>query len=153
AQKFASSFRVIEDGMDPRREVSEKVARAMAGAPEAASAAPGPRLTPISTDLADTDGPPFSTSFPNPIPAAPSNPSPPSPPGSKTRRVEGRIIFDYGLPADGVTLRLYGKGFAGAETRLGETKTDAQGFYALLYDTGGKPANLEARVVNAQGQE
>ncbi len=153
ANKFASSFRVIEDGMDPGRLVSEKAARAMDGPPKASQATPGPRPTTISTDLADTNGPPFSTPFPKPTPTLPSNPSPPSPPGSKTRRVEGRILFDYGLPAGGVTLRLYGKGFAGVETRLGEVKTDAQGFYALSYDTGGKPANLEARVVNVQGQE
>jgi len=153
AHKFASSFRVIEDGMDLSSVVSEKAARSLAGPPEAAPAPPGPGLTTISTALADTNGPPFSTPFPKPTPTLPSNLSPPSPPGSKPRRVEGRILFDHGLPAGGVTLRLYGKGFAGAETRLGEVKTDAQGFYALLYDTGGKPANLEARVVNVQGKE
>ncbi|TMD58872.1 MAG: hydroxyisourate hydrolase, partial [Chloroflexi bacterium] len=67
--------------------------------------------------------------------------------------VEGRIFFAYGLPAAGITLRIYSRGFGGTGTRLAEIKTDDQGYYALPYQPGGKAANLEVRVVEAQGKE
>jgi hypothetical protein len=67
--------------------------------------------------------------------------------------VEGRIVFAYGLPAAGITLRIYSRGFGGTETRLSEIKTDDQGYYALPYQPGGKAANLEVRAVDAQGKE
>lgn len=70
-----------------------------------------------------------------------------------THRVEGRIFFDHGLPADGVTLKLYNRGFGGKEEPLGEVKTDKQGFYALPYPVNGKAVNLEVRAINAQGKE
>src|SRR5262249_4088601 len=72
---------------------------------------------------------------------------------TEQHQVKGRIFFDNGLPADGVALRVYNKSFGGAETRLGEIKTDAQGSYALPYDPGGKAANIEVRVVDTQGKE
>jgi hypothetical protein len=68
-------------------------------------------------------------------------------------RVEGRIVFDHGLPAVGVNVRLYNRGFGGAATRLGEVRTDVQGFYAIPYDPGGQPANVEIRVLNLDGKE
>jgi hypothetical protein len=68
-------------------------------------------------------------------------------------RVEGRIVFDHGLPAVGVNVRLYNRGFGGAETRLGEVRTDVQGFYAIPYNPGGQPANIEIRVLNPEGNE
>jgi hypothetical protein len=68
-------------------------------------------------------------------------------------QVQGRILFDHGLPAGEVCLRVYNRGYGGAETPLGEIKTDAQGGYALSYDPGGKAANIEVRVVDAQGKE
>lgn len=68
-------------------------------------------------------------------------------------RVEGRIFFENGLPADGITLRLYNQGFGGAGTMLGEAKTREKGFYILQYDPGGKVANIEIRAVNDQGKE
>ncbi len=69
-------------------------------------------------------------------------------------RVEGRIFFDYGVPARGIVVRLYNQSFGGAETRLGEeTKTDAQGYYLFTYDPGGKAVNLKVRVLYAQGKE
>lgn len=70
-----------------------------------------------------------------------------------THRVEGRIIFDHGLPADGVTLKLYNRGFGGKDALLGEVKTDTQGFYALPYPVNGKAVNLEIRAIDAQGKE
>lgn len=70
-----------------------------------------------------------------------------------THRVEGRILFDHGLPADGVTLKLYNRGFGGKDVPLGEVKTDTQGFYALPYPVNGKAVNLEIRAIDAQGKE
>lgn len=72
-----------------------------------------------------------------------------------TRLVEGRVLFDHGLPAAGVTLRLYRLGFGGVEgeTLLKETRTREHGLYSLPYDPGGKPANIELRVVDAAGKE
>jgi len=70
-----------------------------------------------------------------------------------THRVEGRILFDHGLPADGITLKLYNRGFGGKDVPLGEVKTDAQGFYALPYPVNGKAVNLEIRAIDARGKE
>jgi Neuraminidase-like domain len=68
-------------------------------------------------------------------------------------RVEGHIFLDHGLPAGGVTLRVYNRGYGGTETALGEIKTDAQGGYALSYTPGNMAANIEVRAVDAQGKE
>src|SRR5947209_11021055 len=40
-------------------------------------------------------------------------------------RIEGRVLFDSGIAAANVTIRLYNRGFAGVEKRLAEIKTDA----------------------------
>lgn len=74
-------------------------------------------------------------------------------PTTNTYRVEGRIFFDHGLPADAVTVRLYHRGFGGDDVLLGETSTDAKGFYLLPYTLPGKAANLEVRSVDAAGAE
>jgi peptidoglycan hydrolase-like protein with peptidoglycan-binding domain len=68
-------------------------------------------------------------------------------------RAEGRIFFDHGQAAGNIILRFYNRGFGGAETRLGEIKTDGQGFYNLPYDSDGKPVNLEVRAVDGQNKE
>ncbi|WP_068819221.1 neuraminidase-like domain-containing protein [Phormidesmis priestleyi] len=71
-----------------------------------------------------------------------------------THRAEGRIILEHGLPADGVVVRLYNRGFGGTQTAVGEAvRTDSRGFYALAYTPTDKAANLEVRVIDAQGQE
>jgi hypothetical protein len=71
------------------------------------------------------------------------------------RRMEGRIAFDHGAPAQGLTLRLYRLGFGGADaaTRLAETKTLEHGVYSLPYAADGNAANLEIRAVDEAGQE
>jgi hypothetical protein len=66
---------------------------------------------------------------------------------------DGRIFFEYGLPAANMTVRLYSRGFGGTETMLGESKTDAEGNYKISYEHVDKPANFEVRVVNSQGKE
>lgn len=67
--------------------------------------------------------------------------------------VEGHIFFEYGLPAGGIPVRLYSRGFGGVKTLLDKGKTDDQGFYEVSYDPGGKPANLEVCIEDAQGEE
>ena len=71
-------------------------------------------------------------------------------------RVEGRLFFDHGLPAADVVVRLYQRSFGpGDPARLdtGEHRTDTRGFYAVPYELNGKMANIEVRVVDAQGKE
>lgn len=72
---------------------------------------------------------------------------------SEQRRLEGRIVFDNGLPAEQLTLRLYRLDFGGVETRLSETTTRELGLYVLPLDLGGKPAGLEVRAVDGAGDE
>jgi DNA-binding transcriptional regulator YdaS (Cro superfamily) len=74
-------------------------------------------------------------------------------PADGLRRVEGRIVFDYGLPANGLTVRLYGRGFGGTETLLGEGITDADGRYAIAYTADGATLGLEVRALDKQGPE
>lgn len=128
-----------------------------------AVALPNAKLTRASTIVAGTGLPPLASPPAQPTSASPARPSlPVNPPvtggpviGAKTaqHRVEGRIFFDHGLPAGGVSVRLYNRGFGGADMRLGEIMTDAQGGYVLPYGPGGKAANIEVRVVDAKGKE
>jgi hypothetical protein len=76
-------------------------------------------------------------------------------PAADARRVEGRIAFDHGAPAQGLTLRLYRLGFGGADAadRLAETKALEHGVYSLPYAAGGNVANLEVRAVDEAGNE
>ncbi|GLV54300.1 hypothetical protein KDH_11480 [Dictyobacter sp. S3.2.2.5] len=67
--------------------------------------------------------------------------------------LQGTIYLDHGLPANGLAVRLYNRGFGGVDTLLGETKTGGQGAYAFSYSSGGKIANLDVRVVGADGKE
>lgn len=67
--------------------------------------------------------------------------------------LQGSIYLEHGMAASGLTVRLYNRGFGGADTLLGETKTDAQGAYIFSYSTGGNVANLEVRVVGNDGKE
>ena len=73
--------------------------------------------------------------------------------------VSGVLAMDYGLPATGVTVRLYNIGFGGAATKLAEAKSDANGVYSLAYApppvvAGGLTStNLEVRALDPQGTE
>jgi len=68
-------------------------------------------------------------------------------------RVEGHIFFEYGLPAVGIPVLLYSRGFGGVKTLLGKGKTDDQGFYEVSYDVSDKTASLEIRTVDVAGKE
>jgi len=67
------------------------------------------------------------------------------------RQVQGRIVLDNGLPANGLKVRIYNRVFGGSATPLGEAVTDANGYYTLPYGAAAK--NLEVRTVDAQGKE
>jgi hypothetical protein len=67
--------------------------------------------------------------------------------------VRGQLVMDYGLPANGVTMRLYSIGFGGSATKLAEAKTDANGVYSLPYTPPVAGANIQVRVMDAQGNE
>ena len=69
------------------------------------------------------------------------------------RRLEGRIVLEHGLPAEGTKLRLYGRAFGGGETLLAETATQQYGLYAMPYDPAGKALGLEIRAVDPAGKE
>ena len=76
-------------------------------------------------------------------------------PAAATRQVEGRIVFDHGAPAEGLTLRLYRLGFGGPESAalLAETTTLDHGLYSLVYTIDNQPTNLEVRALDAAGKE
>ena len=76
-----------------------------------------------------------------------------APPANATASVAGQIAFDHGLPATGLSIRIYSLGFGGADTLLGVGQTDSQGNYSLPYNPGGASVNLELRAVDAQGNE
>jgi Neuraminidase-like domain/Putative peptidoglycan binding domain/Salmonella virulence plasmid 28.1kDa A protein len=73
--------------------------------------------------------------------------------GTNQSRVSGLLIMDYGLAANGVTVRLYSIGFGGLATKLAEAKTDANGVYFLPYAPLAAGANVQVRVVDGQGKE
>jgi hypothetical protein len=76
-------------------------------------------------------------------------------PEAAQRHVEGRVMFDNGVPAEGLILRLYRLGFGGAEaaTAISETVTREHGVYNLPYTADGQPANIEVRTVKSTDQE
>ena len=72
---------------------------------------------------------------------------------SGKNRIEGRIYFDDGSIAPGLKLVFYSRGFGGAETKIGETTTDDQGFYACSFAVKAKVHNVEVRCLAARGKE
>jgi hypothetical protein len=73
---------------------------------------------------------------------------------STSHTLQGTLVFDYGLPAAGVTVRLYNIGFGGRETQLGkDIKADAQGGYSISSPAAAAPLNLQVRVLDSSGKE
>lgn len=72
---------------------------------------------------------------------------------SVEHNIEGRIFFDHGLPADGIVVRLYHRGYGCADTLLGEATTDEHGSYRLPYAASSAITNLEVRVKDSTGKE
>ncbi len=71
---------------------------------------------------------------------------------STARRVEGRLLLDYGEVGENVTLRLYRKTFGGQAALLSETTTKAHGVYALPYSSQ-QSDSLEVRALDVTGVE
>jgi hypothetical protein len=67
--------------------------------------------------------------------------------------VDGHVYFEYGLPAAGIVVRAYTRGFARADAKLGETKTSTAGYYTISYQRPAGPFNLELRTIDATGAE
>jgi hypothetical protein len=67
--------------------------------------------------------------------------------------VQGHIFFEHGLPANGIVIRAYSRGFGGTDVKLGEVKTDEQGQYTLSYNPAVGQTNLELRTLDARGKE
>src|SRR5262249_9594107 len=72
---------------------------------------------------------------------------------SEQRRLEGRVVFDNGLPAEQLALRLYRLDYGGVATQMSEAPTRELGLYVLPFDLGGKAAGLEVRAVDAASAE
>ncbi len=67
--------------------------------------------------------------------------------------LNGRLVFDYGRPATGVTVRLYAKGFAGSDTKLAEVTSGPAGVFVLPYTAPSPRSTLEVRVVGPKETE
>lgn len=82
-------------------------------------------------------------------------PTPGEPTGTTTGQfsTSGTLTFDSGLPAAGVTVRIYDIGFAGSDTKVGEAKSDAGGAYSITFIHQGDAPSLQLRVVDAAGNE
>ena len=65
----------------------------------------------------------------------------------------GNLLFDYGLPAPNIDLRLYNVGFAGSDTKLAETKSDAHGNYSFSYRPPASGTSLEVRAADSKNKE
>jgi hypothetical protein len=71
-----------------------------------------------------------------------------------TFTVQGSLVFDHGLPAAGITTRLYSVGYGGTVNKLGEVKSDAQGKYSIAYIFGaGFSPGIQIRVVDSANNE
>lgn len=64
--------------------------------------------------------------------------------------LNGRVFFEYGLPASGIELLVYNRGFGESKTLLGRATIDSQGFYTLTYNPGTEGVNLDVRVKDPQ---
>jgi peptidoglycan hydrolase-like protein with peptidoglycan-binding domain len=64
------------------------------------------------------------------------------------QRVDGRLFFQDGRPASGITLRLYKRNFGGSATKIKDFTSDSGGFYTLEHDDAEKNLNLEVRAVD-----
>lgn len=106
--------------------------------------------TPTAAASAGPSGIAVSSSVPAPAAVAPIMAAVAVGSGGKVQqRLTGFVHLEYGLPAAGVTLRVYHRGFGGAEARVGEVRTGEDGSYAFAYSSGERPANLEVRALAA----
>ena len=70
------------------------------------------------------------------------------------RRIEGRVVFEHGAPAEGLKLRLNRYDFGkDAATLVQEVTTGEQGLYKFEYDADPKSNSLEIAALDAAGKE
>ena len=75
------------------------------------------------------------------------------PPGARYT-IQGNLVFDNGLPAAGIAVRLYSVGFGGRDILLGQVNANAQGDYAITYTFPQRsPLNLQVRVLDSAKSE
>jgi hypothetical protein len=154
-QYFQGNFPTFHPG-----DKVDYVAIARAPGKQVPSAADAANLS-TTFNIAGASGHAASASAPSAAAAASSvsPPAPAAPPatgaiaGKGPYKIDGYIFFENGLPATGVETRLYDRGFGKAATKLGEIKTDVNGYYAIAYDVKRGSANLEVRAVDAHGAE
>ena len=77
-----------------------------------------------------------------------------APSASQQFVVKGYLVFDNGLAAAGITVRVFNVNFGGQDVKLDEATSDAQGKYSITYTPPG-PAlpNLQVRVLDSTGKE
>ncbi len=86
-----------------------------------------------------------------PLPTIPAPPTLPNPVDSN--KVEGNLYFDYGLPASELKVRLYNRDFGTTGTLVKEVVSDSNGYFNIGYGIQSGVANIEIRVVSADGKE
>jgi hypothetical protein len=63
--------------------------------------------------------------------------------------VQGNLVFDNGLPAAAIVVRLYNVGFAGQDALLGQATTDALGRYSITFNAAqALSPNIQVRVLS-----
>ena len=107
-----------QNGLPASGAVDEHTASLMNGA----SAVLNPQNTQFTVSTPSAAGVPQSAS----VNASPS-PGMGKPGGTPLYTIQGNLVFDYGLPAAGVAVRLYNVGFSGQDGKLGDTRSDDQG--------------------------
>ena len=124
-----------------------------AAAPQASTPASMPSTPAPSSSQppAQASAPPTDQASGTPPPPLTPGPPPATEPPPTTYSLQGALRFDYGLPASGVTVRLYNVGFAGQDVQLGATTADAQGHYSFSYKVPPQQSpNVQVRVVDCQ---
>ncbi len=67
-------------------------------------------------------------------------------------KIQGQVLFDHGLVAAWVALRVYHRGFGGFATSLGQVTTDGTGKYSFTIERSAQ-TNVEVRAVSTAGTE
>jgi hypothetical protein len=68
--------------------------------------------------------------------------------------VQGNLVFDNGLAAAGIMVRVFYVSFGGRDVKMGEAVSDAQGKYSITYTPPGPGLpNLQVRVLDSAGKE
>src|SRR6266403_1040841 len=120
---------------------------------KAAAVATGEPVKKLSAPIVTP--PPGLIVTPPPISVPPPPPVPnPTGGGGSKYTVQGTLTFDTGLPASGITTRVYDVVFGGKDTLLGQATTDAQGSYSIVFQWAqASPPNIQVRIVDSAQKE